>query len=52
MMETRDPLGNRVTVGERKPNGQIDPNKPGNDYRVLQPRLVTDPNRNRIEVIV
>ncbi|MEJ7870920.1 MAG: SpvB/TcaC N-terminal domain-containing protein, partial [Rubrobacteraceae bacterium] len=49
-VETRDPLGNRVTVGERDAAGNIDPNKPGNDYRVLQPRLVTDPNRNRTEV--
>jgi RHS repeat-associated protein len=36
-VETRDALGNRVTVD-------------GNDYRVLQPRLVSDPNRNRAEV--
>lgn len=35
--ETRDALGNRVTVNV-------------NDYRVLQPRLVSDPNRNRTEV--
>jgi RHS repeat-associated protein len=48
--ETRDALGNRVTVGERTPAGVIDPNKPGNDYRVLQPRLVMDPNRNRSAV--
>jgi RHS repeat-associated protein len=50
MVETRDALGNRVTVGERDAAGNIDPSKPGNDYRVLQPRLVTDPNRNRTEV--
>lgn len=37
MKETRDALGNKVTV-------EI------NDYRVLQPRLVSDPNRNRTEV--
>ena len=37
MAETRDALGNRVTVG-------------ANDYRVLQPRIVSDPNRNRTEV--
>ncbi|MGF6851688.1 SpvB/TcaC N-terminal domain-containing protein [Paraburkholderia sp. CI3] len=37
MTETRDALGNRVTVN-------------ANDYRVLQPRLVSDPNRNRTEV--
>jgi len=35
--ETRDALGNRVTVNV-------------NDYRVLQPRLVSDPNRNQTEV--
>ena len=50
LRETRDALGNRVTVGERTPDGAIDPGKPGNDYRVLQPRLVTDPNRNRAAV--
>jgi len=38
MTETRDPLGNRVTVD-------------ANDYRVLQPRLVSDPNRNQIEAV-
>ncbi|RQZ06079.1 toxin [Burkholderia sp. Bp9031] len=37
MTETRDALGNRVTVY-------------ANDYRVLQPRLVSDPNWNRTEV--
>lgn len=37
MAETRDALDNRVTVD-------------ANDYRVLQPRLVSDPNRNRTEV--
>ncbi len=37
MAETRDALGNRVTVE-------------ANDYRVLQPRLVSDPNRNQTEV--
>lgn len=37
MIETRDALDNRVTVDV-------------NDYRVLQPRLVSDPNRNRTEV--
>ncbi len=48
--ETRDPLGNCITVGER----DIDPTKPlirqGQDYRVLQPALVMDPNRNRAAV--
>jgi RHS repeat-associated protein len=37
MVETRDALGNRVTVD-------------ANDYRVLQPRLVSDPNRNHTQV--
>jgi RHS repeat-associated protein len=37
LVETRDALGNRVTVS-------------ANDYRVLQPRLVTDPNGNQSEV--
>ena len=50
MLETRDALGNRATVGERRPNGDIDATKPGNDYRVLQPRRVMDPNRNRTQV--
>ena len=48
--ETRDALGNRTTVGER----DVDPARPlvrdGHDYRVLQPRLVMDPNRNRTAV--
>jgi RHS repeat-associated protein len=35
-LETRDPLGNRVIAG--------------NDYRVLQPRRLTDPNGNSTEV--
>jgi RHS repeat-associated protein len=48
--ETRDPVGNRVTAGER----DLDPNQPlvsnGIDYRVLKPALVMDPNRNRARV--
>ena len=43
VLETTDPVGNRVTVGERRADGGIDN---GNDYRVLQPRLVMDPNGN------
>lgn len=46
IVETRDLLGNRVAVGERN----VDPSKSGNDYRVLQPRLVTDANRNLTEI--
>lgn len=48
--EIRDALGNRVTVGERNPDGELNPDLPGNDYRVLQPRLVMDANRNRAAV--
>ncbi|HLB50055.1 MAG TPA: SpvB/TcaC N-terminal domain-containing protein, partial [Anaerolineales bacterium] len=51
MLDSRDPLGNRVTVGERLPNGDLDLTKPGNDYRVLQPWRVMDPNRNRTQVV-
>jgi RHS repeat-associated protein len=47
VQETRDALGNRVTVGERN----VDPTQPPvrlrQDYRVLQPALVMDSNRNR-----
>jgi RHS repeat-associated protein len=46
--KTRDPLGNTVTVGERDPSGNIV--IPGNDYRVLGPRVVTDANGNRAAV--
>ncbi|MFU1927405.1 SpvB/TcaC N-terminal domain-containing protein [Bordetella hinzii] len=38
MVESRDPLDNRVTVD-------------ANDYRVLQPRRLSDPNRNQAEVV-
>jgi RHS repeat-associated protein len=48
MLETTDPVGNRVTVGERDASGNI--TTQGNDYRVLQPTLLTDPNRNRSAV--
>jgi RHS repeat-associated protein len=49
VVESRDALGNRVTVGERLANGDIDETKSGNDYRLLQPRLLTDANGNRTE---
>jgi RHS repeat-associated protein len=42
--ETRDAAGNRQTVGRRLPGGTVV--EPGNDYRVLQPWLLTDPNGN------
>ena len=44
--QTQDPLGNVVTAGERDQAGELISD--GNDYRVLAPRLVSDPNRNRI----
>lgn len=50
IVDTRDALGNRVTVGERLRNGTIDATQPGNDYRTLQPSRVMDPNRNRTQV--
>lgn len=49
--ETRDALGNRTTVGER----DADPTQPlvrrAENYRVLQPDLVMDANRNRSAVV-
>lgn len=41
--ETTDARGNQVTVGERRPEGTVW----RNDYRILAPALVTDPNGNR-----
>ncbi len=50
--ETLDPLGNRVTVGQR----HVDPTQPlvspGQDYRLLRPVLMMDPNRNQAAVAV
>jgi hypothetical protein len=48
LQETCDAAGNRITVGERHENGTL--TKDGNDYRVLQPKLVMDANRNRSAV--
>jgi RHS repeat-associated protein len=50
MIETRDALGNRVTVGERLADDEIDAGTRANDYRVLQPWRVMDSNGNRTEV--
>jgi hypothetical protein len=47
VVETRDPLGNVVTVETKDDNGQTEIR---NDYRVLQPYWVTDPNGNRTRV--
>jgi len=46
-LETRDALGNRVTAGERTAEGEVSSRL---DYRVLEPALVTDINRNRTAV--
>lgn len=51
--ETRDALGNQMTIGERQwvlPEGTVLPETRRNNYRVLQPELVMDPNRNCAEV--
>lgn len=50
VQETRDALGNRVTVGERNVDPTQPPVRVRQDYRVLQPALVMDPNRNCSEV--
>jgi RHS repeat-associated protein len=46
--ETRDAVGNRITMGRRNLDDTLAAQ--GNDYRVLQPRLTMDPNRNCSEV--
>ncbi len=48
VLESEDPLGNRVTAGLRNTAETITQN--GNDYRTLSPALITDPNRNRTSV--
>ena len=45
ILETQDALGNRVTAGTRSPDNTLEKNSL--DYRVLQPKLLMDPNRNR-----
>jgi RHS repeat-associated protein len=53
VLETEDALANRITCGERDDTLPVDdPNriKSENDYRVLEPRLITDPNGNRAAV--
>lgn len=49
--ETCDPLGNRTTAGERDPNPMLPLVRRSHDYRVLQPSLLMDPNRNRAAVL-
>ncbi len=50
VQETRDALGNRMTVGERNGDSTQPLVLTGQDYRMLQPALVMDPNRNRSAV--
>ncbi len=50
VQETRDALGNRVTAGERSAQPALPPVRRSHDYRVLQPALGMDPNRNRAAV--
>jgi RHS repeat-associated protein len=50
MQESRDSLGNRVTVGERNIDPELPPTVRGHDYRLLVPTMVTDPNRNRAAI--
>jgi RHS repeat-associated protein len=49
VLETRDAVGNRVTAGERDAANVIVTS--GNNYRVLRPELVMDPNRNRTAIM-
>src|SRR5262249_8992882 len=48
-LEVEDALGNRTTCGEREPANSI---ASGNDYRTLQPTLVTDSNGNRTAIAI
>ncbi|EXA32194.1 hypothetical protein FOVG_16566 [Fusarium oxysporum f. sp. pisi HDV247] len=51
VQEATDPLGNRTTVGERDPNNPTGSLlRPGQDYRLMQPKIVTDPNGNVTEL--
>jgi RHS repeat-associated protein len=50
VQETRDALGNRITVGERNADPSLPPIRLRQDYRVLQPAQIMDPNSNRSEV--
>jgi RHS repeat-associated protein len=48
MVETRDPLLNVVTVATQDNQGTV---VVRNDYRILQPYWITDPNRNRTQLV-
>ncbi|GLV54301.1 hypothetical protein KDH_11490 [Dictyobacter sp. S3.2.2.5] len=49
LQETQDSVGNRITAGVRDVNGNVI--SKSNDYRVLQPTLIMDANRNRSVVV-
>lgn len=48
LVENKDPLGNVVTVKTQDDAGNIEIR---NDYRVLRPYWITDPNRNRTRIV-
>lgn len=48
LLETRDPLGNVTSAGERDPADRL--TEVTFDYRVLQPAMIMDANRNRSSV--
>src|SRR5207248_4790744 len=47
VLQAHDSLENTVTAGEIDDQGNV---INGNDYRILQPALITDPNLNRSQV--
>jgi len=51
LQETRDPFGNQVTAGVRNSDPTLSLVLQGLDYRVLNPFLVMDPNRNQVQVV-
>lgn len=50
VVETVDPYGNRITAGVRDATNPAQILQVNNDYRVLAPVLVMEPNRNRTAV--
>jgi RHS repeat-associated protein len=49
VLDTQDPVGNRITAGERDASGNI--TLRSNDYRTLKPTAMMDPNRNRSALV-
>ncbi|MDP9021636.1 MAG: toxin [Actinomycetota bacterium] len=50
LLESRDPVGNRTTAGTRRNDADQTLEAARFDYRVLQPAVVMEPNRNRTEL--